>query len=81
MIKRFYQGKLIPWQGHHDIYACTPSLAMVGGDGMDLTLEDILSGAHGFLQQHPFVPGAKVRYVLRPRVGNVYPLREAPGLI
>jgi hypothetical protein len=41
------------------------------GDGMDSTLEYILSDACGFLLLCPFMP--------RPRAGNVYPLRGAPG--
>jgi hypothetical protein len=31
---------------------------MSGGDGMDSTLEYILSDTRGFLQLRPFMPGA-----------------------
>jgi hypothetical protein len=57
MVNHFYQGKLIPWQSHYDICACIPGLAMSGGDGMDSTLEYILSDAHGLLRLCPFMPG------------------------
>jgi hypothetical protein len=68
---------LIPWQSHHNIWLCTPGLAATSsGDGIDFTLEYILSDVLGFLQLHPFVPG---RRFLRPRAGNAYSLRVAPG--
>jgi hypothetical protein len=72
MVNCFYRVMLIPWQCRHDSYVCIPSIAMSGdGDGMDSTLEYILSDVCGFLLLCPFMP--------RPRAGNVYPLRGAPG--
>jgi hypothetical protein len=55
-VNHFYQGMLIPWQSHHDILVCIPGLAMSGDDGMDSTLEYILSDACGFLLLYPFMP-------------------------
>jgi hypothetical protein len=57
MVNHFYQAMLIPWQSHHDPVACTPGIAMPSGDGMDFTVEYILSDVHGFLRLRPFVPG------------------------
>jgi hypothetical protein len=58
-VNRFYQGMLIPWQNHHDIYVCTPDLAAMSGcDGIDFVLEYILLDVHGFLQLCPFMPSA-----------------------
>jgi hypothetical protein len=45
-------------QSHQGIYAYIPGLAtMSGGDGMDLALEYMLSGAHWLLQLRPIIPG------------------------
>jgi hypothetical protein len=51
--KSFLRGDAYPWQSHH-----VPSLAMSGGDGMDSTLEYILTDMHGFLLLRPFMPDA-----------------------
>jgi hypothetical protein len=64
MIHLFYQVMLIPWQSHHDPSACTPSIAMSGGDGMDSTLEYILSNERGFLLLCPFLPGTQAMFIL-----------------
>jgi hypothetical protein len=58
MVNCFYQVMLIPWQSHRDPSACIPGIAMLGSDGMDSTLEYILSDARGFLLLRPFVPDA-----------------------
>jgi hypothetical protein len=55
MVNYFYQVMLIPWQSHHDPYACIPDIAMSDGDVMDSTLEYILSDAREFLLLHSFV--------------------------
>jgi hypothetical protein len=58
MINYFYQMVLIPWQSHDGIYACSLGLTMLGGDGMDSTIECIFSSARGFQLLCPIVPGA-----------------------
>jgi hypothetical protein len=70
---------LIPWQSHRDPKACIPGIAMSGGDGMDSTLEYVLSDAHEFLLLRPFMPATEDCRFPRPRASDVYPLRRAPG--
>jgi hypothetical protein len=57
MVNHFYKVALIHWWSHEDIWACTPGLAMLGGDGMDFILECVLLGVRGFLLLCPFMPG------------------------
>jgi hypothetical protein len=54
---------------------------MSGGDGMDSTLNYILSDMRVFILLGPFVPRAKVHRFLRPEVGDANPLWGAPGHI
>jgi hypothetical protein len=73
VVNHFYQGMLIPWQSHHGILACISHTAALGGDGIDLVLEYILSDACGLLRLRPFMPDSYGRRFPRPRVGNAYP--------
>jgi hypothetical protein len=52
---------------------------MLGGDGMDSTLEYILLDACEFLLLRPFVPDAYDRRFPGPGASDVYPLRGTPG--
>jgi hypothetical protein len=58
MVNDFYQAVLIPWWHNDDILACSPGLAMSGGDGMDFVLEYVMSGTRGFLLLGPIMPRA-----------------------
>jgi hypothetical protein len=52
---------------------------MSGGDGMDSTLEYILSDACGFLLLCPFVPGDQGRCSPRPGVGDAFCCGKPPS--
>jgi hypothetical protein len=47
MVNHFYQVMLIPLQSHHDPQVCTSGIAMSGGDGVDFTLQYVMSDAYG----------------------------------
>jgi hypothetical protein len=51
---------------------------MSGGDGIDLTLEYMLSGARGLQWSRPIIPGSQDATSRSPGAGNAYPLLRAP---
>jgi hypothetical protein len=70
---------LILCQSHHGIEACILGLATTsGGDGMNSTLEYMLSSACGLQWPHPIVPGAQAVASQSLGTSNAYPLLRAP---
>jgi hypothetical protein len=71
---------LIRWQSYHDPEVCIPGIAMSGGDGMDSTLEYILSDVHGFLLLCPFMLGGLQQNSLSHRITDNSTSREMDDL-